>query len=136
MPACSNFHSLPCSTAFLEDVHADFKFAVKAAVVDHLFGDIDGSAHLASADVQPVRPERIVPEVGMVSLAGLPEGVLIATEGSGRESVALQVDSFGLLLSDIQRGGILGDHGLLRALQSYFKELDVSNLKVYPDIYH
>ena len=120
---------LPWS-AFLEDVRADFKFAVKAAIVDHLFGDVEGSAYLASADVQPVRPEHIIPQLGIVDLASLPEGSLVSTEQGVRECVALQVDSFSLLLSDIQRGGILGNHDLLRALQAYFKELDVSSLKV------
>lgn len=55
---------LPFShSAFLEEARADFKFAVKAAIVDHLFGDVEGSAHLAAADVQPVRPERVIPKV-------------------------------------------------------------------------
>ena len=42
----------------------------------------------------------------------------------------LPVDSFALLLSDIQLGGIMGSRALLRALQGYFRELDVSGLKV------
>lgn len=43
----------------------------------------------------------------------------------------MQVDDFSLLLMDIQRGGIMGSTALLRALQEYFKELDVSELKVW-----
>lgn len=98
--------------------------------MDHLFCDIEGSAYLASADVQPVRPGHIVPQLGFVDLTSLPEGSLVSTEQGNRECVALQPDSFSLLLSDIQRGGILGNHDLLRALQAYFRELDVSSLKV------
>ena len=59
----------------------DFKLAVKAAIVDHLFGDVDGSAHLAAADVQPVRPQHIVPALGVVDLRGLQEGSTITCEG-------------------------------------------------------
>ena len=176
------------SIAFLEDVRVDFKLAVKAAIVDHLFGDVDGSAHLAAADVQPVRPRHIVPALGVVDLRGLQEGSTITCEGvsakwreadvqprgepcrecelaaaapqgtpftyidcalSGcraymrlppplaspcpqgeREVQGLPVDSFALLLSDIQLGGIMGSRALLRALQGYFRELDVSGLKV------
>ena len=61
----------------MEEVRADYKHAVKSAIVDYLFGDTDGSAHLASANVQPVKPEPVIPDLAVVDLKVLPMGVSI-----------------------------------------------------------
>ena len=42
----------------------------------------------------------------------------------------MELEQFELLLSDLHQGAVLGSHALLSALQEYFRELDVCNLRV------
>ncbi len=119
------------ASEFMEDARADFKFAVKAAIVDYLFGDYDGAAHLAAANVQPIRVSQRVPEIGFVNLAALPQGcMLVSQDGQLEEAHDVLTEPFSLRLADIQRGGMSGSGALLQALQQFYIELDVRSLKI------
>ena len=67
---------------FLADAEADYRYAVRAAIVQHEFGTVAGSAKLAAANVQPVAVRFPVPPQGCVDLSALPPGrVAVCTKG-------------------------------------------------------
>ncbi|KAL6760569.1 hypothetical protein V8C86DRAFT_3089765 [Haematococcus lacustris] len=124
--------------AFTEGVLAEvldvYKYAVKAAIVNHQFMDPDQTAHLLAANVQPVKISQPVPPQGCVNLTLLPQGREVASQGQ-QLAVAqdLGLEPFSLLLSDVQTASFLARPPLLAAMHAYYEELDMREV-VVPDI--
>jgi hypothetical protein len=100
----------PSCAGHFEDFRANFRFAVKAAVVDSQFAAPDAAAHLAAAHVQPVRGgpgshgRARVPAQGCVPLEALPPGRVVLVN-QPEHSAAQGLEWFG---QDVGRCGARG----------------------------
>lgn len=108
----------------------NYKFAVKSAIVDFQFNDDDAATHLSAANVQSIRVSQPVPEQGCVNLKALPVGCLATCTDGQVSSSELPMDEYHMLIGDIQRASFMASSGLLTAMQHYYRELDMSALKL------
>jgi hypothetical protein len=114
------------SDVMFEDFRENFKFAVKAAVVDQQFLYEDTAAHLAACNVQAIHLKAPVPYLGCVNLKTLRTGTVVAVLPSGETTVYdLPAEEFPALLSDLQHISYIAKDELLAASQTYFRELDL-----------
>ncbi|KAG2430891.1 hypothetical protein HXX76_009864 [Chlamydomonas incerta] len=121
-----------------EDFRANFKHAVKSAIVDVQFRQHDAAAHLAAANIQSVShgSHAQVPPQGCVNLEALPPGRVVlvnqpehaAAEGQDWFGQDVGREGFELLLADVKRGAVVGHPALLTALQQMYLELDISGM--------
>ena len=71
-------HAHTHTPGYMELARENYRYAVKAAIVDHQFGMPAAAAHLSAANVQPVKVKTPVPPQGCVNLRELPLGSEVA----------------------------------------------------------
>ncbi|GFR44543.1 hypothetical protein Agub_g5814 [Astrephomene gubernaculifera] len=127
------------ASGHFEDFRNNYKYSVKSAIVDVQFAQPDAAAHLAAANIQPVRHSSnraVVPPQGCVDLSSLRPGRVVLVNqpehpaAQGKNHVAQDVirEGFDLLLADVKRGAVAGHPALLAALQQMYRDLDISGV--------
>lgn len=114
---------------YLAAAEEDFRFAVRSSIVNHHFLTVNGSAKLASANVQPPNIIFPVPDQGCVSLSDLPPGrVAICSHAGGLEAADVYVEPIHMLLLDVAHSATCAQPLLLDCMQSFYRTLDVRHL--------
>eukprot|EP00798_Chlamydomonas_sp_ICE-L_P023581 gene23581-9109_t len=118
--------------AYMEEVHENFKFSVNSAIVDFQFNDPAANAHLSAANVQPVKVSEPVPPQGTVNLRMDPPGKELYSQPEVGlvESAEIGVEDFSTVLLDAHSISFQASTPLLDAMQQYYHELDVQNIRL------
>lgn len=116
---------------YLADAHEEYKFAVKTAIVEEQFLHEDSAAHLAAANVQPVKLHHPVPPKGCLDLTVFPPGRVVAScPDEYMEGADVRLEEMLLLLSDVQASSYLAQPPLLAAMQFYHARRSMAGLQL------
>lgn len=116
------------AAAYFADAEENYRYAVRAGIVNHEFTTMNGSAKLAAANVQPVQLRFPVPEQGCVNLAALPLGRVAVAQAGRLEAADVALEPLAMLLGDVQAAAALAQPLLLDCMHDFYRELDVRHL--------